>query len=134
MIFNSIKRLLFGDFSQEKEEISLDFTGSIEFTLRIESLVIGHLKTENNCWTFEYSDDFRKQDTYRRLVGFSDLNRVYKSEVLWPFFKIRIPGLKQPMIQEIIESEGLDITNEAQLLERFGERTMANPYVLETYK
>lgn len=129
MIFNSIKRLLFG--TPEKDPVSIEFTGTIEFTLKIEDLVIGILEAKDGLWSFNYSEEFRNQEVYRRLTGFSDLKKTYTSSVLWPFFKIRIPGLKQPMVQEIIKSEGLDINDEVQLLHRFGRVTMSNPYILE---
>jgi len=95
-------------------------------------LVIGHLTVEEGKWVFRYAEDFRNQTKYARLTGFSDLNKVYKADVLWPFFKIRIPGLKQPMIRDIIEAEQLDESNEAILLKRFGKWSMSNPYILES--
>lgn len=101
------------------------------FIVKIDDLIVGYLARKNNLWQFKYSNDFKNQKEYYRLVGFSDLNKIYKSEVLWPFFKIRIPGLKQPMIQEIIDSDRLDTTDEAALLKRFGRRSISNPYILE---
>jgi hypothetical protein len=104
----------------------------IRFILKIESLPIGYLHIENGLWTFTYSEEFKNQNQYARLTGFSDLNKVYKSDELWPFFKIRIPGLKQPMIKDIIKLEQLDGTSEAVLLKRFGWKSMSNPYILES--
>lgn len=118
--------------SGSDEPITFKFEGSIKFTLKITDLEIGYLKIEDGLWKFNYSDAFKNQNKYARIAGFSDLNKTYSSEVLWPFFKIRIPGLKQPMIKEIIERENLDMANEALLLSRFGKRTMSNPYILET--
>ena len=124
---NLVQRFL---FNKGDEEFSVDHTHSHRFLLSIEGLNIGELSYSNGLWKFRYSEDFRKQDTYRRLTGFSDLNKEYESNELWPFFKIRIPGLKQPMIQEILKDEQIDQKNEAELLKRFGTRTMTNPYVL----
>ena len=101
------------------------------FIVKIDDLVVGYLTRKNNLWQFNYSEDFKNQKEYYRLVGFSDLNNLYQSEVLWPFFKIRIPGLKQPMIKEIIDSDSLDTADEAALLKRFGRRSISNPYILE---
>jgi hypothetical protein len=58
------------------------------------------------------------------------LTKEYTSPTLWPFFRVRIPGLKQPAVREIILKENLDIENEAALLKRFGERTISNRYIL----
>ncbi len=94
-------------------------------------LVIGTLESSDNFWIFEYSEAFKQQQKYRRLTGFSDLNKVYKREVLWPFFKIRIPGLKQPLVQKILEEESIHKNDEVSLLKRFGRRSISNPYLLE---
>jgi HipA-like protein len=115
----------------EDEQFVIDDSKPYRFTLKIDHLPVGHLEIKDGSWFFKYSQEFRNQEHYRRLIGFSDLNKEYKSEELWPFFKVRIPGLKQPMIQEIIKNENLDKNNEAILLKRFGVRTMTNPYILE---
>jgi hypothetical protein len=111
--------------------IAFEFDGVIKFNLKIKDLVIGYLKIEDKKWTFKYSEEFKAQEDYRRLTGFSDLSKVYESDELWPFFKIRIPGLKQPMVKEILEQENLNKSNEAILLRRFGRVSMSNPYILE---
>lgn len=80
-------------------------------------------------WTFKYSDEFKIQNEYHKIIGFPELDEEYKSNDLWPFFRIRIPGLKQPAIREIIEKENIQ-TNEFELLKRFGKKTISNPYEL----
>ena len=101
------------------------------FILKIGKLIIGYLSIENKEWVFYYSEEFKKQDKYYRLVGFPDMSKKYRSDILWPFFKIRIPGLGQPMVQEILQKENIDKNNEAALLRRFGQRSISNPYILE---
>lgn len=103
-----------------------------KFTLRIKDIQIGTLRCENGLWEFFYSDEFKNEYSleYKRIAGFPDLNKVYKKDSLWPFFLIRIPGLKQPAIKEIIEKENIDTGNEAALLKRFGHHSISNPYEL----
>jgi len=102
---------------------------SAKFTLKIDDLLIAYLNCTEGIWTFKYSEEFNNQEhTYRYISGFPNLEKTYTSTVLWPFFRIRIPGLGQPAIQEILEKENIDKTNEAALLRRFGYRTIANPY------
>jgi len=104
---------------------------SAKFTLKIDDLAIAYLSCTEGLWIFKYSEEFNNQEhTYRYISGFPDLEKTYTSTVLWPFFRIRIPGLGQPAIQEILEKENIDKTNEAALLWRFGYRTIANPYIL----
>lgn len=101
------------------------------FVLKVDDIELGILQHENAQWTFRYTEEFKKRaNEYNRIVGFPDLNKIYRSEVLWPFFLIRIPGLKQPAIREIIKKENIDQENEVQLLKRFGRKTIANPYEL----
>ncbi|HMR90124.1 MAG TPA: hypothetical protein PKD51_18310 [Saprospiraceae bacterium] len=125
------KRWLNKGENESNKPISLGNISNIKFTLRLGELHIGYLYISEGHWVFSYSEEFKNQTQYARLTGFSDLNKVYKSDELWPFFKIRIPGLKQPMVRDIIRSEQLDESNEAILLRRFGLKTMSNPYILE---
>ena len=113
------------DFSNERE-------GVVTFAIRLKDITVGYLKSENNKWYFNYTEEFKLQDKYHRIVGFSNLDKTYESDVLWPFFKVRIPGLKQPLIMEIIKNESIDKTNEVDLLKRFGRFNISNPYTLET--
>jgi HipA-like protein len=101
-----------------------------EFELKYKTLTVGYLELHDGTWNFSYSREFKKQDDLRPIVQFPDKNKMYKNEELWPFFTVRIPGLKQPEIQHIIESENIDRTNEVELLKRFGEKTISNPYEL----
>lgn len=125
----SLIRKIFG--KSEEEEFVIDRSKPQQFSLKVDNLEIGQLEAKDGIWVFRYSEEFRNQHHYRRLTGFSDLNKEYRSDELWPFFKTRIPGLKQPMIQEILAKENIDKSNEAMLLKRFGKNTMTNPYVLE---
>lgn len=102
-----------------------------KFILTVDNIQLGILKHENGMWTFEYTKEFKENvDDYNLIVGFPDINKTYSQETLWPFFLIRIPGLKQPAIREIIEKENIDQNNEVELLTRFGKKTIANPYEL----
>ena len=74
-------------FNKSSEDpITFEFNGSIKFTLKIESIDVGYLNINNGKWVFKYSEEFKNQNSFRRLAGFSDLNKTYESEVLWPFF------------------------------------------------
>ena len=130
-MFNIFRNIIKKEKNPDIKPIEIEYEGEIKFVLRIKNLEIAQLSIEDNFWVFKYSEEFKNQNKYARLTGFSDLDKIYKAEVLWPFFKIRIPGLKQPMIRDIIEAEKLDDSNEAVLLRRFGKLSMSNPYILE---
>lgn len=115
----------------EDENVHLPENENITFSLIVDNIKIGMLHCENGLWSFKYSDEFKTEGKeYNRIVGFPDLNKEYQSKTLWPFFRVRIPGLKQQAVQEIIHTEKIDQTNEAALLKRFGRKTMTNPYEL----
>jgi len=115
----------------EDIEVHLPKVESAKFMLQVDDIRIGTLYCEKGEWYFKYTDDFKDHaETYNHIVGFPDLNKTYKSDTLWPFFQIRIPGLKQPAVVEILEKEHIDKNNEAALLRRFGKKTIANPYEL----
>lgn len=117
--------------SDNDKAVRLSKEISAKFTLKIDDLVIACLSCTEGVWTFKYSEDFKKQShIYHSIVNFPDLDKTYTSTVLWPFFRIRIPGMGQPAIQEILKKENIDKTNEAALLRRFGYRSIANPYIL----
>ncbi|WP_084121592.1 HipA N-terminal domain-containing protein [Aquiflexum balticum] len=103
------------------------------FYLHLENIKVGELTYSNNKWCFKYAHDFKSNsEDLNLIVGFPDVEKVYCSQELWPFFKIRIPGLKQPKVKEILKKENIEVTNDVKLLERFGKRTISNPYELET--
>jgi len=101
------------------------------FLLKVDDIKVGILHCENGKWEFKYTEDFKHNNEYNKIIEFSDLNKVYRNETLWPFFQTRIPGLKQPAVQEILKKEKIDEANEFELLKRFGTKTISNPYELE---
>lgn len=100
------------------------------FELRYDGLLVGTLMGRDGKWTFWYSEEFRHRSDLRPLVQFADVNRVYKSDRLWPFFLLRIPSMSQSDVQDALKHEHIDASDEAALLRRFGRRTIANPFEL----
>lgn len=115
---------------EDDNETFLPETENSIFTLKVDNIEIGTLRCENGYWEFRYSESFKSQTEYKLITGFPDIDKVYKDRNLWPFFRIRIPGLKQPAVQEIIKQENLNQENEASLLKRFGKKSISNPYEL----
>jgi len=128
---NKIKEKILSWFSKSEEDLKMHLPKeeNATFDLIIDKIKVGVLHCENGIWEFKYTDEFKQHATeYNLVTGFPDLNKVYKNETLWPFFRIRIPGLKQPSVQEIIKKENIDQENEVALLKRFGKKTIANPF------
>lgn len=116
--------------SEGREDLETPKGIHAEFELKYKSLTVGRLELNDGVWKFSYSKEFKEQDELRPIVQFPEVDKVYENEELWPFFTIRIPGLNQPEIQDILESENIDRTNEVELLKRFGKKTISNPYEL----
>ncbi len=104
-----------------------------KFLLKYQNDEIGQLSYDGNeGWTFEYSDWFKTQVELQPLFEFPNVNKIYKSKELWPFFGSRIPSEKQPKVQEYIEAHPSDKGNLAKLLAVFGNSSVNNPYKLIT--
>ena len=127
-MISTLKKILFHQDGHEQLRTPQDETA--EFLLRYRDLDVGHLSLHDGKWCFEYTDTFRKKKDAYPIVNFPRLDKRYESDVLWPFFVVRIPGLGQPAIQRVIQEENLDPHNEVQLLKRFGKTTIANPFIL----
>jgi HipA-like protein len=100
------------------------------FVLRYDDELIGYLALEHGQWRFAYAPSFQRQSEIRPIVDFPDLNRVYHSDRLWPFFEHRIPSAAQPQIRRMMEDAGLDERDAVQLLTKFGRRSITNPLAL----
>lgn len=102
---------------------------------------LGTLELNEATWSFEYSINYKQkfkkvqdsgstEDFLLSLFAFPDIDKKYESQKLWPFFKARIPGLKQPEVQDIMESDKIESTDLVALLTRFGRKTIMNPFEL----
>lgn len=98
------------------------------FHLKLGKLPVGTLRLENEEWVFAYAPEFRAQTDIKPIVGFPALEREYRSEELWPFFALRIPSIQQPVVQQFMQEQS-DV-DQVKLLERFGQRSVANPFLL----
>lgn len=127
-MISTIKNMLFRQDGREHLRTPRD--EDAEFLLKIHGMDVGRLSLHAGKWRFEYDKAFRNKEGVSPIVDFPKLEKRYESDVLWPFFLVRIPGLGQPAIRQIIRDENLDKTNEAQLLKRFGKTTIVNPFTL----
>lgn len=112
------------------------------FILMHNSLHIGSLELKDGFWYFEYSILFKQaskkgialgeeeESVISPLFTFPEIDKKYKSKILWPFFEARIPGLKQPEVQAAMKSENIKGTDLVGLLTKFGQKTIINPYEL----
>jgi HipA-like protein len=103
---------------------------TLGFTVMLNDFEIGTLTADNGEWEFCYSEQFRRQSEIKPIVDFPDVQKVYRSRVLWPFFALRIPSPTQPAVRDFIEGRPGRTANEGLLLKEFGTRSVANPFRL----
>jgi len=116
---------------ENNEVNSLPKEAKHKFLLIHKDMTIAFLEVEDAKWKFYYSDEFKAKTDLSYISGFPDLDKIYFSETLWPFFKIRIPGLKQPRVQKTIKKENISELDEIALLKRFGKKSISNPFLLD---
>jgi HipA-like protein len=129
-VMNRIRSLLKKGSREINMDVQTPSDSRASFHLRLGSLLVGVLSVADGHWTFRYADEFRRRPDLRPLPIFPELDKVYESEELWQFFRMRVPSLKQPSVREIVRREGLDSHDQIQLLRRFGRRTISNPFEL----
>lgn len=105
--------------------------GEGQFVLLYGNLKIGKLTLKEDKWKFCYSEAFKQQDNIQPIADFPQKGKVYTSEVLWPFFASRIPSTATPYVQRKVSKQKININNQKDMLQHFGERTINNPFVLE---
>lgn len=104
----------------------------VVFELKLGDLHVGTLCRDHGEWVFKYTEDFARQDKVAPITDFPFLEREYRSKELWPFFTLRIPSVTQAVVQEYLRRKGPSQADAADLLQEFGRRSIANPFVLET--
>ena len=100
------------------------------FKLTLDELLVGFLKFEKGKWVFEYSNDFKESVGIKPLTNFPDVDKTYVSENLWPFFSARIPSLSRSRVKQAAEKQGIEENDLIGLLDRFGRKTITNPFEL----
>jgi HipA-like protein len=131
IVFDNIKQKVINWWRPvELSEVKTPTNTKAQFDLSLNKIHIGTLTLEDSQWVFKYTDEFKHQNALRPLINFPNKEKVYSSAQLWPFFAGRIPGPGQPVVKAFLNKAGIQEVNEVILLKEFGQRTIANPYIL----
>ncbi|MEO1516193.1 MAG: HipA N-terminal domain-containing protein [Bacteroidota bacterium] len=133
-IITIVYRRLLPESMRETHALQVKVQKQTRFVLKFKGKPIGLLSHVDGIWRFQYSNWFRSQSQIQPLKVFPDVNRVYESEVLPPFFASRIPSLKQPQVRKVLKQKGLNEHDLSEMLVHFGKNTISNPYILEPSK
>lgn len=73
-------------------------------------------------FSYGYEVDEAIRNGFELLIPFDDVNKVYKSDTLFPTFSSRLPDRKRRGIEKILAKYGLKEFDEYKLLKRSGAR------------
>ncbi|MBY0495267.1 MAG: hypothetical protein K2Y23_13730 [Cyanobacteria bacterium] len=91
-------------------------------------VTVGHLRFDSGTWTFYYDEEFKlRRDEFHPIEGFDQLERVYSSPALFPFFAVRIPDIERPDVRSRLEAEHLTDPEPSDLLRMFGRKVVSSP-------
>ena len=124
----SLKKLLSSMGLDQRAQVPVN--ADAMFHLSFHGRNVGVLAAKDGRWIFRYTEDFQRERNISPLMIFPDVDKIYESRDLWPFFRMRVPSLKQPSIRAIVDREHIDENDQIQLLRRFGRRTITNPFEL----
>lgn len=92
---------------------------------------VGTLTVEGDEFVFVYDTEFATNPTVRPLVGFSQLDKVYRSNELWPFFKTRIPPVDRDDVRVQLQQSNVEASDTLRVLGTVARAAIASPYVFE---
>lgn len=88
-----------------------------------QNYIVGQL-SKNRRYEFSYGHDVEEatKKGFELLIPFDNINKVYKSDTLFPTFSSRLPDKKRRDIKKILSKYGLREYDEYKLLKRSGAR------------
>lgn len=102
--------------------------------------VIGALcrDKENNKYYLKLNEEYIKKAEENGFVmatlPFSDVNKIYESDVLFPFFKVRIPKIErmdEDDLKELLEEFDMKEFDEFEFLKKTKGEVMTDNFILE---
>lgn len=112
-------------WSESQHDIVLAPENEAIFNINLGKLLVGTLLYSDGTWYFSYSDEFKNQTHITPLANFPSKDKEYSAHELWPFFASRIPSNAQLQLGKNKPQDNI-----VTLLQKFGRRTVANPYEL----
>jgi hypothetical protein len=92
----------------------------------------------NSKYYFKLSENYVKKaeeaNFSMAMLPFSDINRIYESDILFPFFRMRIPkiqNLDEDDIKELLKEYGMKEFDEFEFLKKSKGKVMTDHFILE---
>ena len=93
----------------------------------VEPVTVGHLRFDGTIWSFEYDDAYKDRVDLRPIEGFDDVDRVYQSSALFPFFAVRVPDLDRSDVRQRLDEDRIHDPELTDMLRLFGRRAISSP-------
>src|SRR5437762_1181956 len=90
-------------------------------------VTVGHLAFDGKRWTFHYDADYKQRSDLRPIEGFDEIEKVYQSSVLFPFFAVRIPDASRNDVRRTLDELRIRKPDSVDLLRVFGRRVVSSP-------
>ncbi len=94
-------------------------------------ITVGRLTVADTRFVFSYSDEFKKLEL-PPLPGFPNKEERYESDVLFPFFKVRLPPKSRDDVMRVMKERNVDDKDIFEILRVLGRKTLTSPYELQT--
>ena len=88
------------------------------------SVLVGRLYKEDDEFVFQYDAGYVGEP----ISAFPLVDREYRSDVLWPFFAVRIPPLEREDVQKTISDLSLRRNQTIEILDAVARLSATNPY------
>ena len=96
---------------------------------------------ENNKYYFKLNENYIKKAKECGFavatLPFSNVNKIYESDVLFPFFRIRVPKVEkmdEDDIKELLEEYDMEVFDEFEFLKKSKGEIMTDHFILEEDK
>ncbi|MEM6558924.1 MAG: HipA N-terminal domain-containing protein [Myxococcota bacterium] len=90
-------------------------------------MTVGRLTVRPGVFVFEYAEDFKNRGL-PAIPSLPDVDRAYESEVLFPFFQVRLPPKSRADVADAIAERQISTDDTFEMLRVLGERSVASPY------
>lgn len=96
---------------------------------------------KNNMYYFKLNEDYinkaKECGFSPAILPFSDVNKIYESNILFPLFRVRVPNIENyddEDLEELLEEYDMEEYDEFEFLKKTKGKLMTDNFILEEEK